>query len=160
MFYFSLSTLKGDIFGGMTAAVIALPIGPCFRFGLRTGPNCRPEWRNCSRLFCISFWWLTVSSFRTNRPHYRSHGCQRRPECGQPVRSAGNRFPGRRAPDGFGALRLGSYVSYTPYSIVSGFMSGIGVIIILIQTPPYSDCQRPGADQSAQSRPDRRLTVV
>jgi SulP family sulfate permease len=32
----------------------------------------------------------------------------------------------------FGALRLGRYVSYTPYSVVSGFMSGIGVIIILI----------------------------
>jgi len=37
----------------------------------------------------------------------------------------------------FGALRLGRYVSYTPYSVVSGFMSGIGVIIILIRTLPF-----------------------
>ncbi|MCA9485196.1 MAG: SulP family inorganic anion transporter, partial [Nitrospina sp.] len=37
----------------------------------------------------------------------------------------------------FGLLRLGQYVSYTPFSVVSGFMSGIGVIIILIQALPF-----------------------
>ncbi|HHL22426.1 MAG TPA: SulP family inorganic anion transporter [Aliiroseovarius sp.] len=33
----------------------------------------------------------------------------------------------------FGALRLGRFISYTPYSVISGFMSGIGAIIIIIQ---------------------------
>jgi SulP family sulfate permease len=37
----------------------------------------------------------------------------------------------------FGLLKIGRYVSYTPYTVVSGFMSGIGVIIILIQTLPF-----------------------
>ena len=37
----------------------------------------------------------------------------------------------------FGVLRLGRYVSYTPYSVISGFMSGIGVIIIIIQLLPF-----------------------
>ncbi|SVE51499.1 uncharacterized protein METZ01_LOCUS504353, partial [marine metagenome] len=37
----------------------------------------------------------------------------------------------------FGVLRVGRFVSYTPYSVVSGFMSGIGVIIIIIQTLPF-----------------------
>ena len=37
----------------------------------------------------------------------------------------------------FGLLRVGRYVSYTPYSVVSGFMSGIGVIIIVIQVRPF-----------------------
>lgn len=36
-----------------------------------------------------------------------------------------------------GLMRLGRFVSYTPYSVVSGFMSGIGVIIILIQVLPF-----------------------
>ena len=36
-----------------------------------------------------------------------------------------------------GVLRIGRFVSYTPYSVTSGFMSGIGVIIILIQTLPF-----------------------
>ena len=38
----------------------------------------------------------------------------------------------------FGLLRVGRYVSYTPYSVVSGFMSGIGVIIVLIQVWPFA----------------------
>lgn len=36
----------------------------------------------------------------------------------------------------FGLLRFGEYVKYIPYPVVSGFMSGIGVIIILLQTYP------------------------
>src|SRR3989338_11204808 len=37
---------------------------------------------------------------------------------------------------GFGALRLGSYITLVPMTIVSGFMSGIGCIIILLQIGP------------------------
>ena len=37
----------------------------------------------------------------------------------------------------FGLARVGRFVSYTPYSVVSGFMSGIGAIIIVIQTLPF-----------------------
>ncbi len=33
----------------------------------------------------------------------------------------------------FGMLKLGRYISLVPYPVVSGFMSGIGVIIILLQ---------------------------
>ena len=33
----------------------------------------------------------------------------------------------------FGIIRIGKYVRYIPYPVLSGFMSGIGVIIILQQ---------------------------
>ena len=36
-----------------------------------------------------------------------------------------------------GALRLGSFVAYTPYSVISGFTSGVGAIIILVQSLPF-----------------------
>lgn len=36
----------------------------------------------------------------------------------------------------FGILRLGRYIRYIPYPVVSGFMSGIGVIIIITQLFP------------------------
>lgn len=36
-----------------------------------------------------------------------------------------------------GALRLGTFVSYTPYSVISGFMTGIGVIIMVLQVLPF-----------------------
>ena len=32
-----------------------------------------------------------------------------------------------------GVMRIGRLVSFTPYSVISGFMSGIGIIIILLQ---------------------------
>ncbi len=36
----------------------------------------------------------------------------------------------------FGILRLGQYIRYIPYPVVSGFMTGIGVIIIITQFLP------------------------
>ncbi|MCY4417615.1 MAG: SulP family inorganic anion transporter [Chloroflexi bacterium] len=36
-----------------------------------------------------------------------------------------------------GALRIGRFITYTPYSMIAGFTSGIGVIIIIIQTLPF-----------------------
>jgi len=36
----------------------------------------------------------------------------------------------------FGLLKLGRYITLVPYSVVSGFMSGIGIIILLIQVGP------------------------
>ena len=36
-----------------------------------------------------------------------------------------------------GALRIGSFIAYTPYSVISGFMSGVGVIIMSLQVLPF-----------------------
>ncbi len=36
-----------------------------------------------------------------------------------------------------GVMGIGRLVSFTPYSVISGFMSGIGIIIILLQTLPF-----------------------
>ena len=38
--------------------------------------------------------------------------------------------------DAFGAMRLGKFVTMMPYSVVSGFMSGIGIILIILQIGP------------------------
>lgn len=35
----------------------------------------------------------------------------------------------------FAALRLGKFIQYVPYPVISGFMSGIGVIVVLLQLP-------------------------
>ena len=35
-----------------------------------------------------------------------------------------------------GTLKLGRYVTLMPYSVVSGFMSGIGIILIVLQLSP------------------------
>ena len=37
----------------------------------------------------------------------------------------------------FGALKLGNYVTLMPYNVVSGFMTGIGIILIVLQLGPF-----------------------
>ena len=49
-----------------------------------------------------------------------------------------------------GVLRIGRFVAFTPYSVISGFMSGIGIIIILIQIPAL-----PGSVRSPPASPHR-----
>ena len=36
-----------------------------------------------------------------------------------------------------GLLKIGRYVQYMPYPVISGFMSGIGIIIIILQLFPF-----------------------
>ena len=43
----------------------------------------------------------------------------------------------------FGIIRIGKYVRYIPYPVLSGFMSGIGVIIILQQIYPLLGLKSP-----------------
>ena len=43
----------------------------------------------------------------------------------------------------FGLIRIGKYVRYIPYPVLSGFMSGIGVIIILQQIYPLMGLKSP-----------------
>lgn len=43
----------------------------------------------------------------------------------------------------FGVLKIGKYVRYIPYPVLSGFMSGIGVIIILQQLYPLVGLKSP-----------------
>ncbi len=43
----------------------------------------------------------------------------------------------------FGIMRIGKYVRYIPYPVLSGFMSGIGVIIILQQIYPLIGLKSP-----------------
>ncbi len=33
----------------------------------------------------------------------------------------------------FRVIRLGKYITLMPYTVISGFMSGVGVIIVLLQ---------------------------
>ena len=37
----------------------------------------------------------------------------------------------------FGFFRLGRYVTQMPYTVISGFMSGIGAILVILQLPAF-----------------------
>ncbi|MDA0866754.1 MAG: SulP family inorganic anion transporter, partial [Cyanobacteria bacterium] len=49
----------------------------------------------------------------------------------------------------FGVLKLGKYITLIPYTVISGFMSGIGIIIILIELGPLLG--HPNADSVIHS---------
>lgn len=44
---------------------------------------------------------------------------------------------------GLGLLKLGKYIKYIPYPVISGFMSGIGVIIVVTQIFPFFGAESP-----------------
>ena len=43
-----------------------------------------------------------------------------------------------------GALKLGKFITLMPYAVISGFMSGIGVLLVLMQLPPFLGQTNPG----------------
>ncbi len=51
----------------------------------------------------------------------------------------------------FGVLKLGKYIRYIPYSVVSGFMTGIGVIIIITSIFPFFGSANPVEEGLAPS---------
>jgi len=55
----------------------------------------------------------------------------------------------------FGLLRLGKYITLMPYTVISGFISGIGVIIILLELGPLLGYPpSPNIVASVQSLPE------
>ncbi len=42
-----------------------------------------------------------------------------------------------------GGLKLGKFITLMPYSVISGFMSGIGILLILMQIPPFLGATTP-----------------
>ncbi|NEO87931.1 MAG: SulP family inorganic anion transporter [Spirulina sp. SIO3F2] len=44
---------------------------------------------------------------------------------------------------GFGLLKLGRYITMLPYNVISGFMTGIGVILIFMQIAPFLGQETP-----------------
>ena len=51
-----------------------------------------------------------------------------------------------------GVLKLGRYITLVPYSVVSGFMSGIGFIILVLQIGPFLGIQTSGGVISSLSQ--------
>lgn len=132
----TVSGFAGDLFGGITAAVVALPLALAFGVASGVGPIAGLYGAIAVGFFAAVFGGtpsqvsgptgpMTVVMAAIVAQHADSL-----PEAFAIV------FLGGLIQIGFGVLKLGRFVSYTPYSVVSGFMSGIGIIIILIQTLP------------------------
>jgi SulP family sulfate permease len=133
----SLSNLRGDIYGGLTAAVVALPLALAFGVASGVGPIAGLYGAIAVGFFAAVFGGTPAQVSGPTGPMtvvmaaVVAQHADNLPEAFAIV------ILGGALQVALGVLKVGRYVSYTPYSVVSGFMSGIGVIIILIQTLPF-----------------------
>lgn len=133
----NITTLRGDIFGGVTAAVVALPLALAFGVASGAGPIAGLYGAIAVGFFAAVFGGTRAQVSGPTGPMTVVMAGIIALYADSPAQAFTIVMLGGALQILFGVLRLGRFVTYTPVSVVSGFMSGIGVIIILIQTLPF-----------------------
>jgi len=139
-----LPHLRGDLFGGITAGVVALPLA--LAFGVQSGLGAIAGLYGAIGIGILAAIFggtptqisgptgpMTVVSAVFIATAIETYG-----GLGE---SLGVIFATFLLAGAFlillGILRIGQYIRYIPYPVISGFMSGIGVIIICLQIFPF-----------------------
>ena len=153
---YNLHSFREDSFGGITAAVVGLPTALAFGVASGLGPMAGIYGAIALGLFAAVFGGTRAQISGPTGPMalamavvVTSHA-ESLEEAFTIVIMAG------LLQICLGLLRIGRFVVYTPYSVVSGFMTGIGVIIILVQTLPFlgADVELGGPIDAVRSWPD------
>ncbi|AXX92684.1 sulfate permease [Malaciobacter molluscorum LMG 25693] len=132
-----MSNLKGDFFGGLTAAIIALPLA--LAFGVASGAGAVAGLYGAIVLgFFASLFGGTSSQISGPTGPMTVvmastitvfHNDLKAVMCVVFLSGVFQIL--------FGVLKIGKFVRYIPYPVISGFMSGIGIIIIILQINPF-----------------------
>ena len=136
------SNLRGDLFGGLTAAVIALPMALAFGVASGAGATAGLWGAVLVGLFAALFGGTPTLISEPTGPMtvvmtaVIAGLTARNPEHGLAMAFTVVMLAGVFQ-IGFGLLRLGRYVTQMPYTVISGFMSGIGLILIILQLAPF-----------------------
>ncbi|WP_034643999.1 SulP family inorganic anion transporter [Desulfovibrio inopinatus] len=129
-------SIRGDIFGGLTAGVVALPLA--LAFGVASGAGAAAGLYGAAALglfAAISGGTKTQISGPTG-PMTVVAASALLAFQGDLTALMAVVFVAGAIQIALGCFKLGGVVKYIPYPVISGFMSGIGVIIILLQLPP------------------------
>ena len=142
--------VKGDLFGGLTAGIVALPLA--LAFGVQSGLGA------IAGLYGAIFLGI-IASFFGGTPTQISGptgpmtvvsatvGAMAVQQAGSLEKGIGMImlifFLAGLIQVIFGLIRIGKYIRYLPYPVLSGFMSGIGIIIILLQIFPLMGLSSP-----------------
>ena len=140
---FSFRHWRGDLFGGLTAAIVALPLALAFGVSSGAGAIAGLYGAVCTGFFAALFGGTPSQISGPTGPMtvvmasvFTALASSNNPEAGLAIAFTvimlGGLFQIL-----LGALHLGKYITLIPYTVISGFMSGIGVIIILIQIAPF-----------------------
>lgn len=154
MAFIETNNIKGDVFGGITAGIVALPLALAFGIQAFSGID-SPEASSIGALAgLVGATLLGFFAALFGGTHSQISG----PTGPMTVITASIVSGAWASSQGnisavifsmslagifcglfqviFGLIRIGKYVRYIPYPVLSGFMSGIGVIIILQQIYP------------------------
>ena len=134
---YDLQTFRGDVFGGITAAVVGLPVA--LAFGVASGLGALA---GIYGAIAVGFFAAVFGGTRSQisgptgpmsvaMAVIVTSNADNLAEAFTIVTMAG------LIQVLLGVMRIGRFVAFTPYSVISGFMSGIGIIIILIHTLPF-----------------------
>ena len=142
-FSYDMSNLRGDLFGGLTAGVVALPLA--LALGVQSGMGAIAGLYGAIGLgvFAAIFGGTRVQISGPTGPMTVVSSLV----VLTVIENTGSLekgfgliitvfFLAGVMLVGFGLLKVGSYIKYIPYPVVSGFMTGIGVIIIVFQFFP------------------------
>lgn len=137
----SFKHIRGDIFGGVTAAVIALPMALAFGVASGAGAEAGLYGAILIGFFAALFGGSpTLISEPTGPMTVIFTAVIAKLIASDPVNGMAMAFTvvvmAGMFQILFGAMRLGKYVTLMPYTVVSGFMSGIGIILIILQIGP------------------------
>jgi SulP family sulfate permease len=137
----NLKYIRGDVFGGITAAVIALPMALAFGVASGAGAEAGLYGAILVGLFASLFGGSpTLMSEPTGPMTVVFTAVIAKLIASDPENGLAMAFTvvvmAGMFQMIFGAMRLGKFVTMMPYSVVSGFMSGIGIILIILQIGP------------------------
>jgi len=132
----------GDLFGGLTTAIVSLPLA--LAFGVASGAGAETGlWGAILVGFFASVFGgstsliseptgpMTVVMTAVLTTMMAAH-----PEQGLAMAFTVVMLAGLFQIT-LGKLKLGKYITLMPYSVISGFMSGIGIILIILQIAPF-----------------------
>jgi SulP family sulfate permease len=134
--------VRGDVFGGVTAAVIALPMA--LAFGVASGAGAASGLYGAVLVgfFAALFGGTPTLISEPTGPMtvvftaVIAQLIASDPENGMAMAFTVVMLAGIFQIV-FGLLKLGRYVTLMPYPVISGFMSGIGIILIILQLGPF-----------------------
>jgi len=141
---FDFKHIKGDLFGGITAGIVALPLALAFGVSSGLGPSAGLYGAIFVSFFAALFGGtntqisgptapMTAVSMVVIATIIASFGGD--VEKALPAILTVFLLAGLMQ-IGLGLIGLGKYIKYIPYPVVSGFMTAIGVIILLTQILP------------------------
>ncbi len=132
-----LSNLRGDIYGGLTAAVVALPLALAFGVASGVGPAAGLYGAILVGFFAAVFGGTPTQVSGPTGPMTVVMTAIVMQYSSDPALAFAVVILGGSIQIVFGIIGWGRYVAQIPFPVISGFMSGIGCIIIIIQLSSF-----------------------